>query len=98
LPLSLFKRVGIGELKPTRITLKLADRSIIYPAGIPEDIPIKVENIYIPVDFVVVDIEEDSQILILLGRPFLATAGAVIDVNNGKIAFQIIIEGSKDEG
>jgi len=87
--LSLFKRFGIGEVKPTRMTLQLVDRSIIYPVRILQDIPIKVGKIYIPADFVVVDIEEDSQIPILLGRSFLATAGAVIDVKNGKIAFHV---------
>jgi len=89
LPLSLLKRFGIGELKPTRMTLQLADRSIIYPVGILEDIPNKVGKIYIPTDFVVVDIEEDSLVPILLGRSFLATAGAVIDVKNGKIVFHV---------
>ena len=89
LPLYLFKRFSIGELKPTRITLQLVDRSIIYLVGILEDIPIKVGKIYIPTDFVVVDIEEDSQIPILLGRSFLATAGVIIDVKNGKIAFHV---------
>jgi len=62
LPLSLLKRIGIGVLKPTKMTLQLADRSIIYPAGILED---RVGKIYIPVDFVVVDIKEDSEITIL---------------------------------
>jgi len=74
LPLSLLKRIGIGDLKPTKMTLQLAGRSIIYPAEILEDIPIKVGKIYILADFVVVDIKEDSEIPILLGRPFLATA------------------------
>jgi len=77
LPLSLSKRIAIGDLKPTKMTLQLADRSIISPARLLEDIPIKVRKIYIPADFMVVDIEEDFKIPILLGRPFLATAGAV---------------------
>jgi len=89
MPLSLFKRFDIGELKPTRMTLQMADRSIIYPAGILEDIPIKVGKIYILADFVVMDMEEDSQVPILLGRSFLATAGAVIDVKNGRLAFHV---------
>ena len=88
-PLSLLKRIGIGDLKPTKMTLQLAGRSIIYPAGILEDIPIKVGKIYIPVDFVVVDIKEDSEIPIHLGRPFLVTAGVVIDVKYGKIVFHV---------
>jgi len=87
--LSLLKRIGIGDLKPTKMTLQLTDHSIIYPAGILEDIPIKVGKIYIPADFVVVDIKEHSDIPILLGRPFLATAGAVINVKYGKIAFHV---------
>jgi hypothetical protein len=89
LTMSLLKRIDIGDLKPTKMTLQLADRSIIYPAGVLEDIPIKVGKIYIPMDFVVVDIEEDSEISILLGRPFLDTAGVVIDVKNGKIVFHV---------
>jgi len=71
------------------MTLQLADRSIIYSAGILEDIPIKVGKIYIPTDFVVVDIKEDSEIPILIGRSFLATAGAVINVKYGKTVFHV---------
>ena len=89
IPLSLFKRFGLGELKPTKMTLQLADRSIIYPAGILEDIPVKVGGIYIPADFVVMEMEEDFQVPILLGRPFLATAGAIIDVKHGKLTFNV---------
>jgi len=89
LPLSLFKRMGIGELEPTKMTLKLADRTTIRPAGFIEDILVKVGGIYIPTDFVVVDIEEDSEIPILIGRPFLATARAIIDVKGGRIVFQV---------
>jgi len=89
LPLSLLKRIGIGDLKPTKMTLQLADRSIIFLAGILEDIPIKVGKIYIPADFVVVDIKEDSEIPILIGRPFLATVGVVINVKYGKIVFHV---------
>ena len=72
--LSLYKRVGKGELKPTRMILQLAGRSVKYQTGIIEDIPVKVGEIYIPVDFVVMEMEEDKQVPILLGRPFLATA------------------------
>jgi len=88
-PLSLLKRIGIGHLKPTKMTLQLADRSIIFPAGILEDIPIRVEKIYIPTDFVVVDIKEDYEIPIFLGRPFLATASVVINVKYDKIVFHV---------
>ena len=60
--------------------MQLADRSVRYPVGIMEDVPIKVERYYIQADFIVVEMEEDWQVPIILGRPFLATAGAVIDV------------------
>jgi len=86
LPLSLFKRIGIGELKPSEMILKLADRSTIQIDGFVEDIPIKIGGIYIPADFVVVDI---SDVPIIPGRPFLATAGAIVDVKNGRIVFQV---------
>ncbi|XP_039683825.1 uncharacterized protein [Medicago truncatula] len=81
--------MGIGELKPTEMILKLADRSTIPLVGYIEDIPVKIEGIYITTDFVVVDIEEDHDVPIVLGRPFLATAGAIIDVQSGRIVFQL---------
>ena len=90
LPLSLFNRIGIGELKPTEVTLKLVDRTNIHPVGFIEDIPIEIGGIYIPTDFVVLDMDEDKEVPILLGRPFLATAGAVIDVKGGQIAFEMV--------
>ena len=79
----------IGELKSIRMILQLADCSVKYPAGIIEDVPIKVGEVYIPADFVVMEMEEDNQVPILLGRPFLATAGAIIDVKHGKLAFNV---------
>ncbi|KAJ9177086.1 hypothetical protein P3X46_012338 [Hevea brasiliensis] len=81
--LSICKKLEIRELKPTTISLQLADRSVKYPVGILENIPIKVGKFFILVDFIVLEMEEDVQIPIILGRPFLATAGAIIDVKNG---------------
>jgi len=89
LPLSLFKRMGIRELKPSKMTLKLADRSTIQLVGFVQDIPVKIEGIYIPTDFMVVDIEEDPDVPMILGRPFLATTGAIIHVKNDRIVFQV---------
>ncbi|KAJ8754023.1 hypothetical protein K2173_001921 [Erythroxylum novogranatense] len=84
LPLSVCQKLDIGELKPTTISLQLADRSIKFPIGILKNVPIKVGSLFILVDFVVLEIEEDTSIPIILGIPFLATAGAIIDVKNGK--------------
>ena len=89
MPLSICERLNLGELKPTRMSLQLADRSIKYPVGILEDVPLRIGQLYIPTDFVVMDITEDSSIPILLGRPFLATAGAIIDVKKGKLTFEV---------
>ncbi|XP_020253894.1 uncharacterized protein LOC109830954 [Asparagus officinalis] len=79
----------MGDLKPTTISLQLADRSVKRPVGILEDVSIQVGKFYIPVDFVILEIEEDSEIPIILRRPFLTTAGAIIDVKNGKLSLNI---------
>ncbi|KAJ8767170.1 hypothetical protein K2173_013567 [Erythroxylum novogranatense] len=89
LPLSVCQKLDIGELKPTTISLQLADRSIKFPIGILENVPLKVGSLFIPVDFVVLEMEEDINIPIILGRPFLATAGAIIDVRNGKMTLRV---------
>ncbi|KAG7567971.1 Retrotransposon gag domain [Arabidopsis thaliana x Arabidopsis arenosa] len=84
MPLSVAKRLGFNKYKPCNISLILADESIRFPHGLLEDLPIKIGNAEIPTDFIVLEMDEPKDPLIL-GRPFLATAGAVIDVKNGKI-------------
>ena len=87
LPYSVYKQLGLGELKPTNITLSLADRSVKIPKGIVEDVLVKVDKFYYPVDFVVLDIEPiangPNHVPIILGRPFLDTANAIINCRNG---------------
>ena len=87
MPHSVYKQLGLGELKPTNITLSLADRSVKIPKGIVEDVLMKIDKFYYPVDFVVLDIEpmasEPHHVPIILGRPFLATANAIINFRNG---------------
>ncbi|XP_047945186.1 uncharacterized protein LOC125191807 [Salvia hispanica] len=73
MPLSFFRKMKIGTLKPTTITLQMADRTITYPKGIVEDVLVKVHDFIFPVDFVVLDMEEDVNVPLILGRPFLAT-------------------------
>src|SRR3954464_13715010 len=85
LPYSLFKKLNIGEVKPTQMTLQLADRSVIHPRGIVEDVLVKVDKFIYPVDLVVLDMAEDRSIPLILGRAFLKTARAIIDVDEGKI-------------
>ena len=87
LPYSMYKQLGLGELKPTSITLSLADRSIKIPKGTIEDVLIQVDKFYYPVDFVVLDTElvavGANHVPIILGRPFLATSNAIINCRNG---------------
>jgi len=60
-----------------------------YPVGIFENVPIKVGDLYVPVDFVILEMEEDTPTPIILWRPFLATTGCYIDLKNGKLSFDI---------
>ena len=86
LPYTMYKQLGLGELKPTNITLSLADRSVKIPKGIVEDVLVKVDNFYYPMDFVVLDTEpmakSTHQVPIILGRPFLATTNVIINCRN----------------
>ena len=87
MPHSVYKQLGLGELKPTTITLSLADRSVKIPKGIVEDVLVKIDKFYYPVDFVVLDTapssNEPNHVPIILGRSFLATANAIINCRNG---------------
>ena len=78
---------GLGELKPTNITLSLGDRSVKIPKGIVKDVLVKVDKFYYPVDFVVLDTEPiasgPNHVPIIMGRPFLATSNAIINFRNG---------------
>ena len=89
MPLSIFKRLGLGEARPTTVTLQLADRSLKHPRGIIEDVLVKVDKFIFPADFIVLDMEEDKEIPIILGRPFLATGRAMIDVQRGELKLRV---------
>ena len=80
MPLSIFKRLGLGEVIPMTVTLQLADRSLKHPWGVIEDVLVKVDKFIFPADFIVLDMEEDKEIPIILGRPFLEIGWAMIDV------------------
>ncbi|GKA18901.1 DNA-directed DNA polymerase [Tanacetum coccineum] len=86
---TMYEKLGLGEPKATRMSLELADRSIQYPRGIIENVLIKVHKFVLPIDFVILDMPEDSRVPIILGRPFLATARAMIDVFNKKITLRV---------
>ena len=89
MPLSIFKRLGFGEARPTTVTLQLADRSLKHPRGVIEDVLVKVDKFIFPAYFIVLDMEEDKEIPIILGRPFLATGRAMIDVQRGELKLRV---------
>ncbi|GKE37182.1 putative reverse transcriptase, RNA-dependent DNA polymerase [Tanacetum coccineum] len=89
MPYSLFKRLGLGSLKPIKMTIEMADRPMQSPKGIKENVLVKISNFVFPVDFVVLDIMEDENVLIILGRPMLATTHAKIDVYGKKISLGV---------
>ncbi|GJY50133.1 DNA-directed DNA polymerase [Tanacetum coccineum] len=86
---SMFDRLNLGELKPTLMCIKLANKSTQYPQAITENVIVKIDKFIFLFDFVVLDMEEDHKISIILRRPFLATAHAMLDVFNKKISFKV---------
>jgi hypothetical protein len=85
----IYDKLNHDSLVPTFMHLQLADQLIWYHVGITEDIPVKIRSSFIPVDFVVLEMDGCRQIPLILGRPFLSTAGATIDVAAGIIKLNI---------
>ncbi|GJW16596.1 reverse transcriptase domain-containing protein [Tanacetum coccineum] len=88
MPLSVWKKLSLLDLTSTRMTLELADRSITRPIGVAEDVFFKVGMFHYPANFVVVDYDADPRVSLILGRPFLRTAGALIDVYSEEITLR----------
>nr|GEZ79726.1 reverse transcriptase domain-containing protein [Tanacetum cinerariifolium] len=88
-PLSIWKKLSLPELTPTLITLELDDRSITHPKGVNEDVFVKVEKFCFPTDFVVVDFEANPRVPLILGRSFLRTGRALIDVYREEITLRV---------
>ncbi|GJS78148.1 reverse transcriptase domain-containing protein, partial [Tanacetum coccineum] len=89
MPLFIWKKLSLPELTPTRMTLELADQSITRPKGVAEDVFIKVGKFYFPIDFVVVDFKADPRVPLILGRSFLRTDRALIDVYREEITLRV---------
>lgn len=89
MPLPIFESLKIGTLMPTMTILKLADRSIIIPWGKVDNVLIKVGKFIFPVDFFVLDVDEEHNIPLILGMPFLSTSRAILDVCDGSLTFQV---------
>ncbi|XP_006590015.1 uncharacterized protein LOC114371507 [Glycine soja] len=84
MPLSMCRRLGELEIMPTRMTLQLDDCSITRPHGVIEDVLIRVKHFNFPADFVVMYIDEDLEIPIILGCPFMSSASCVVDLGKKK--------------
>ncbi|XP_016747362.1 uncharacterized protein [Gossypium hirsutum] len=80
MPMSIFRNLGIGKARPTTVTLQLVDRSYVYPEGKIEDVLVRVDKFIFPAGFIILECEADKEVPIILGRPFLATGGTLIDV------------------
>ena len=96
MPLFVVRRLSLGELTPTTVTLQMADRTMAKPEGVIEDVLVKVGKFVFLVDFIILDIEEDSQVPLLLGRPFLATGAALIDMQKGVLTLRVGEEEAAD--
>ncbi|KAL4287006.1 hypothetical protein AHAS_Ahas19G0143000 [Arachis hypogaea] len=88
MPLSMMRRLSIEEVKPIRMTLQLADRSMVTPNGVVENLLVKVDKFIFLEGFVILDLDEEGCDSIILGRPFLATARAIIDVEKGEMTLR----------
>ncbi|GJR84630.1 reverse transcriptase domain-containing protein [Tanacetum coccineum] len=89
MPLSIWEKLSLPELTPTQMIIELVDRSTTRPAGIAEDVFVKVGKFHFPVDFVVVDYIVDPRVPLILGRPFLRTARALIDVYGEELTLRV---------
>jgi hypothetical protein len=85
MPKTVFDKLNYSTLMPTSMCLQLADQSVRYSVGIAENILVKIRNFFVPVDFIVLDMQEDMKTPLILGRPFLSTTNAHIDVEGREI-------------
>lgn len=83
IPLSVIRQISDLDMKNTKMILQLSDKSITRPSGIAEDVLVKVDKFLFPIDFTVMDIEDDNDVPLILGRPYMKIARMVIDVYDG---------------
>ncbi|XP_070054937.1 uncharacterized protein [Nicotiana tomentosiformis] len=81
--------LGIGQPRPTSMRLQMADRTMKRSLGIIDDVLVRIDKFILPIDFVILDCEVDYEVLVILGRPFLATGNALVDVEDGKLTFWV---------
>ena len=89
MPLSFFKELNLGEVTNTNMTLQLVDHSMKKPYGVVEDVLVKVDKFVFLVDFVILDFDQDKNYPMIMGRPFLNTGRALIDIYEGNITLRV---------
>ncbi|XP_070015412.1 uncharacterized protein [Nicotiana sylvestris] len=89
MPLAIYTQAGLGTPRPTSMRLQMVDCSIKKPVGIIDDVLVKVGKFHLPADFVILDCAVEKEIPIILGRPFLATGKALMDLERNEIKFCI---------
>ncbi|XP_049344208.1 uncharacterized protein LOC125808575 [Solanum verrucosum] len=87
MPLSIYKKLGLGTPKVTAMRVLMADRTVKKPIGVLQDVLVKVESFIFPADFVILDCEVDFEVPFILGRPFLPTGHALVDMQKGQMKF-----------
>ncbi|XP_022023798.1 uncharacterized protein LOC110924063 [Helianthus annuus] len=86
---SMFNRLGLGKPHPTKMSIQLAERSVKYTQGVIENLLVKVGEFVFPANFVILDMEEDTEIPLILGQPLLGTARAMVDISDGKLTLGV---------
>ncbi|XP_070037386.1 uncharacterized protein [Nicotiana tomentosiformis] len=89
MPFSIFRKLELGKMKNTIVSLQLADSSTKNAKGIIENVLVQVDKFVFPVEFIVLEMEENSDVPLILGRPFLATGRAIIDVHQGQLILRV---------
>ncbi|XP_025679188.1 uncharacterized protein [Arachis hypogaea] len=89
MPLFVIRKLGIQEAQSTRISLEMVDKSLKWAYGLVENVRVKVEDLHLPTDFVILDTGEEKDDSIILERPFLAIGRALIDVHRGELVLRM---------
>ncbi|XP_070024924.1 uncharacterized protein [Nicotiana sylvestris] len=94
MPLSIYGKLEkeIGEIRSAQISLQLADQTTLIPKGIVEDVLVWVDMFVFPVDFIVVKMKENKEVPLILGRPFLATGRAMLNIQEIKLMLRVVEE------
>ncbi|XP_070039549.1 uncharacterized protein [Nicotiana tomentosiformis] len=91
MPLSIYGKLEneIGEIRSAPISLQLADRTTIIPEGIVDDVLVRVDKFVFPVDFIVLNMEENKDVPLIIGRPFLAIGGAILNIYERRLMLRV---------